>query len=285
LSDVESEESGMGRIAIVTGGGSGIGEALSRALAARGDTVVVADIDGAAAERVAGEIGAASTAAKVDVRDAAAVQALVDDTVAAHGRLDLIFNNAGIGIGGDVLELTVAHWDRIIDINLRGVVHGVQAAYPVMAKQRSGHIINTASIAGLIQPPYMGPYVATKHAVVGLSLSLRGEAKAHGVNVTVVCPGWTDTPILDSTGPDDLPKPTMAQDGGVREVAEKMGRLYTTSELAQDVLTAIDRNKAMVVTPRKFRMLWRVQRLSPTGFAALIGVGARREQKKRLTAS
>src|SRR3954447_8385185 len=194
----------MGRIAIVTGGGSGIGEALSRALAGRGDTVVVADIDGAAAERVAGEIS--GHAAKVDVRDAASVQALVDDTVAAHGRLDLMVNNAGIAVGGDALELTVAHWDRIIDINLRGVVHGIQAAYPVMAKQRSGHIVNTASMAGLTAPAFMAPYVAVKHAVVGLSMSLREEAKAHDVNVTVVCPFWIDTPILDSTGPDDLPK-------------------------------------------------------------------------------
>src|SRR5436305_10811263 len=101
----------MARIAIVTGGGSGIGEALSRALAARGDTVVVADIDGASAERVAGDIGGSSMAAKVDVRDAAAVQSLVDDAVAKYGRLDLMFNNAGIPVGGPVLELTVEHWD------------------------------------------------------------------------------------------------------------------------------------------------------------------------------
>ncbi|MDQ1695359.1 MAG: hypothetical protein QOJ03_712 [Frankiaceae bacterium] len=267
----------MGRIAIVTGGGSGIGEALSRALAARGDTVIVADIDGAAAERVAGEVQ--GVAAKVDVRDAAAVQALVDDTVAAHGRLDLIFNNAGIGIGGDVLELTVAHWDRIIDINLRGVVHGVQAAYPVMARQRSGHIVNTASVAGLVAPPYMAPYVAVKHAVVGLSLALRGEAAAHKVGVTVVCPGWTDTPILDSTGPADLSTPS-GIDGGVREVAEKMGKLYSPAALAQDILRGIERNKAMVVTPGKARFMWRLARLSPTGLAAVTGVLARREQKK-----
>src|SRR4051812_28103555 len=146
----------MARVAIVTGGGSGIGEALCRALAARGDTVIVADIDGASAERVASDIR--GVASKVDVRDATAVQALVDDTVATHGRLDLIFNNAGIGVGGDILDLTIAHWDRIIDINLRGVVHGVAAAYPVMARQRSGHIVNTASVAGLTPPPYLTPY-------------------------------------------------------------------------------------------------------------------------------
>jgi NAD(P)-dependent dehydrogenase (short-subunit alcohol dehydrogenase family) len=271
----------MARVAIVTGGGSGIGEALSRALAARGDTVVVADIDGASAQRVATEIGAKATAAKVDVRDAAAVQALVDDTVTAHGRLDLMVNNAGIGVGGDVLELTVAHWDRIIDINLRGVVHGVQAAYPVMARQRRGHIVNIGSVAGLTPPPYLTPYVATKHAVVGLSLALRGEAKAHKVGVTVVCPGWTDTPILDSTGPEDLPRPASAPEGGVREAAEKMGKLYSPDALARDIIRGIERNKAMVVTPRQARILWRVMRIAPTGFAAVIGFTARREQRKR----
>lgn len=273
----------MARVAIVTGGGSGIGEALCRALAARGDTVIVADIDGAAAERVASDLGVRATATKVDVRDAAAVQAVVDEAVATHGRLDLIFNNAGIGVGGDVLELSVAHWDRIIDINLRGVVHGIQAAYPVMARQRSGHIVNTASVAGLTPPPYMAPYVATKHAVVGLSLSLRGEAKANGVKVTVVCPGWTDTPILDSTGPDDLPKPPSIGEGA-RATAERMGKLYQPDQLAQDILRGIDRNKAMVVAPRQARILWRVMRLAPVGFATVMGVTARRERKRRLAA-
>ena len=272
----------MARVAIVTGGGSGIGEALCRALAARGDTVIVTDIDGASAERVAGDIGANAVAAKVDVRDAAAVQGLVDDTVAAHGTLDLIVNNAGIGVGGDVLQLTVAHWDRIIDINLRGVVHGIQAAYPVMARQRRGHIVNIGSVAGLTPPPYLTPYVATKHAVVGLSLALRGEAKAHNVGVTVVCPGWTDTPILDSTGPEDLPKPSTAPEGGVREAAEKMGKLYSPAALAQDILRGVDRNKAMVVTPRQARLLWRAMRIAPTGFAALAGFTARREHQKRM---
>ena len=270
----------MAAVAIVTGGGSGIGEALCRALAARGDTVVVADIDGASAERVAGDLGARATAAKVDVRDAAGVQALVDETVDRHGRLDIMVNNAGIAVGGDALELTLAHWDRIIDINLRGVIHGVQAAYPVLVRQRSGHIVNTASMAGLTAPAYLAPYVAVKHAVVGLSLSLREEAKAHDVNVTVVCPFWIDTPILDSTGPDDLPKPASMQTAGVREAAEKMG-IYSPQALARDIIRGIDRRKAMVVAPRRGRIVWRLSRLSPPAFSALMGVVTRREMNKR----
>jgi NAD(P)-dependent dehydrogenase (short-subunit alcohol dehydrogenase family) len=271
-----------GRCAIVTGGGSGIGEALSRALVARGDTVIVADIDGASAERVAGELGGLATAAKVDVRDADAVQALVDDTVAAHGRLDLIFNNAGIAVGGDDLELGVAHWDRIIDINLRGVVNGVQAAYPVMAKQRSGSIVNTASVAGLIPVPFLAPYVAVKHAVVGMSLSLRGEAKGHNVNVTVVCPGFTDTPLLDKTGPDDLPKPKSMREGTARESAQRMGKLYPVDQLAQDILRGVDRKKAFVVAPRQARAFWRVYRLMPVPFVAIAGFGGRREHRRMI---
>ena len=273
----------MGRIAIVTGGGSGIGEALCRALDARGDTVVVADIDGPAAERVAGDLRNA-TAAKVDVREPEAVHALVDDTVAAHGRLDLMFNNAGIGVGGDVLELTVAHWDRIIDINLRGVVHGVQAAYPVMARQRSGHIINTGSLAGLTAPSFMTPYVAVKHAVVGLSFALRGEAAEHNVGVTVLCPGFVDTPILDSMGPDDLPKTRLAATGGIRDMAKKMHPLYPPAQLAQDVLAAVDRNKPIVIVPWQARLLWRLTRLTPTGAAAVSGWIARREHRKQIAA-
>ena len=274
----------MTRISIVTGGGSGIGAALSRALVNRGDTVIVADIDGAAAEKIAGDLGPLASAAKVDVRDADAVKALVDDTVAAHGRLDLIFNNAGIAVGGDDLELGVAHWDRIVDINLRGVVNGVQAAYPVMARQRSGSIVNTASVAGLIPVPYLSPYVAVKHAVVGLSLSLRGEAKAHKVNVTVVCPGFTDTPILDSTGPDDLPKPASMREGAARESAQRMGKLYSPDALAQDILRGVDRKKAFVVAPRQARLIWRLYRIMPVPFAAIAGVGGRREHKRMVSA-
>jgi NAD(P)-dependent dehydrogenase (short-subunit alcohol dehydrogenase family) len=252
---------------------------LCRALARRGDSVTVADIDGAAAQRVADEIG--GTAAKVDVRDVDGVAALVEDVVGSAGRLDLMVNNAGVGVGGDVSELTVAHWDRVIDVNLRGVVHGVQAAYPVMVRQRSGHIVNTASMAGLVPAPYLAPYDATKHAVVGLSLSLRGEASLHGVKVTVVCPGWIDTPLLDSTGPDDLPKPSSTQTGGVREMASRMGGLYSPDALAADIVRGIERNRPMVVAPRQARILWRMMRLSPPLFTALTGWQFRREHMKQ----
>ena len=244
----------MTRIAIVTGAASGIGQALARALAARGDTVVVADLDGEAAGRAAGELAR--------LGPGTARPAVVDDTCGRYGRLDVMVNNAGIGVGGDAQELGLAHWDRVIDVNLRGVVHGIHAAYPVMIGQGCGHIVNTASLAGLLPGPLLTPYAMTKHAVVGLSLSLRAEAAAYGIGVTAVCPGFVDTPILDKGGPDDLPKP--AFNGSERDVARHFQpRLYSPDRLAQDILRGIDRNAALVIAPASARVAWRLWRYAP----------------------
>src|ERR1700754_1918200 len=163
-----------GKQAIVTGAGSGIGAALCRALASAGATVMCTDIDGVAPQKTASAIGARS--ARLDVTDAPAVQAAVDEVVDRAGRLDLMFNNAGICWGGDTELLTLDQWNAIIDINIRGVVHGVAAAYPLMLRQGHGYIINTASMAGLAAGGHLTSYVATKHAVVGLSMALRSEA-------------------------------------------------------------------------------------------------------------
>lgn len=260
----------MARIAIVTGGGSGIGRALCAGLVRRGDEVIVADVDGQAAAAVAGELTSAgpgtASSQTVDVCDAAGVAALVHAVVERHGRLDLMFNNAGIGMGGPVEELTVAHWDRVIDVNLRGVVHGVQAAYPVMVRQGHGHLINTASLAGLVPSPGTVPYVASKSAVVGLSFGLRAEGAAKGVRVSVVCPGVVDTPILDARTPEDLPVVPSREriDGRAMFAAAGGGRLLNPEVMAAAVLRGIDRNRAVIVEPRSARVLWRLMRLSPT---------------------
>jgi NAD(P)-dependent dehydrogenase (short-subunit alcohol dehydrogenase family) len=182
-----------GKVAIVTGGGSGIGEAVCWELARRGAHVVVADIDAEAAERVAKLIGA--EARRVDVSTEADVQGLVVDTVAAHERLDYMFNNAGIGIGGDARDLTSEHWRRVLDVDLNGVLYGTLVAYKVMARQGYGHIVNTASAAGLLPHLLNAPYSTAKHAVVGLSRSLRLEGADLGVKVSVVCPGFVRTNI------------------------------------------------------------------------------------------
>src|SRR5260370_3485341 len=139
----------MARIAIMPGAGSGIGGAVAGGLVLRGDTVVVVDIDGDGAERVAGGLArqgpGAATSAALDVRDAAAVAALVRSTHDSHGRLDVMVNNAGIAIGGEAHELVLSHWDPAIAANLRGVGHGVHAVFPLIVRERFGAILKTSS--------------------------------------------------------------------------------------------------------------------------------------------
>lgn len=246
-----------GKQAIVTGAGSGIGAALCRALVGAGAHVVCTDIDGGAAERTAAALGGGARAARLDVTDAGAVQAVVDDVVDRAGRLDLMFNNAGICWGGDTELLTLDQWNAIIDINLRGVVHGVAAAYPLMLRQGHGHIINTASMAGLAAAGQITSYVTTKHAVVGLSMALRSEAVPRGVGVLVVCPAAVETPILDKGAVGGFV-------GRDYFLQTQGGKPYDADRLAQDILRAVEKNKAILVKPRIARVQWLFARVAPT---------------------
>ncbi|MEW2478969.1 SDR family NAD(P)-dependent oxidoreductase [Mycobacterium sp. NPDC049093] len=244
-----------GKQALVTGAGSGIGAALCRALAGAGTEVLCTDIDEDAAARTAAPLGARS--ARLDVTDAAAVQAAVDGVVDRAGRLDLMFNNAGIVWGGDTELLTLDQWNAIIDINVRGVVHGVAAAYPQMIRQGHGHIVNTASMAGLAAAGQLTSYVMTKHAVVGLSMALRSEAAAHGVGVLAVCPAAVETPILDKGAVGGfVGRDYFLQGQGVKTA-------YDADRLAADTLRAIARNKAILVKPRRAQASWLFARVAP----------------------
>lgn len=244
-----------GKQAIVTGAGSGIGAALCRALAAAGAEVVCTDIDGDAAAHTAAPLGARSD--RLDVTDAAAVQATVDEVVDRAGRLDLMFNNAGIAWGGDTELLTLEQWNAIIDVNIRGVVHGVAAAYPLMVKQGHGHIVNTASMAGLTAAGQITSYVMSKHAVVGLSLALRSEAAGRGVGVLAVCPGAVETPILDKGAVGGF----VGRDFFVKGQGLKVA--YDPDRLARETLRAVTRNKALLVKPHLAHGQWLLARLAP----------------------
>jgi NAD(P)-dependent dehydrogenase (short-subunit alcohol dehydrogenase family) len=256
----------QGRVAIVTGAASGIGKALAGTLARRGATVVLADIDEAGAKAAADALAAGPpgrvSGVALDVTDAEAVAALVERVAQDHGHLDFLFNNAGIAVAGPVSELTLAHWNRTIDVNLRGVVHGVVAAYPIMIRQGRGHIVNTASLAGLLPSPMLTPYGMTKHGVVSLSESLRMEAAEHGVRVSVVCPGVIDTPLLDKGNPPDLP-PVVHVPNARTLLTKMIGRAYPAASLAEDVLDGVARNRPIIVTPRHARIPWRIYRISP----------------------
>ncbi len=255
----------QGKIAIVTGAASGIGRELAIQLCAEGAAVVVSDIDGAGAEAVAAGINAQSNAraeaVAVDVTDATAMSALVSDTVDKHGRLDLMFNNAGIAVSGDARDLEIAHWKRVIDVNLMGVVHGADAAYKAMAAQGHGHIVNIASLAGLIPFPTNAPYGATKHAVVGLSMSMRTEGEELGVRVSVVCPGFIESNIYTASEAVNV-----AQDKLLSQIPFKK---VPTAVAAQKILAGVERNKAIIVFPGYARLFWWLYRLSPRTVAPL----------------
>ncbi len=253
-----------GAVAVVTGGASGIGRALAEALAGRGATVVLGDLQAELATEVAAGIrsrGGAATAAELDVADYLAVERLVRAAVSDHGRLDYIFNNAGIGISGGIDRYQLEDWYRVLEVNLRGVVHGVHAAYPVMCEQGFGHIVNTASMAGLIPTPMTVSYTATKHAVVGLSTALRIEAKARGVLVSVLCPGAVRTAILDGGkyGKQLLDIPPDLQ----RRFIERL-RPMDADRFAEQALRRVAANHAIIIIPGRWKLIWWLHRLSPS---------------------
>lgn len=249
------------KVAIVTGGGSGIGRALCLALARRGVRVLVADIDLASAQQVAAQCGSTASAVQLDVADANAVQACVAQHASQQGRLDLVFNNAGIGVGGDSQEIPLAAWKRVMDINVYGVLHGVLAAYPIMLKQGFGHIVNTASLAGLGPAPLLTPYAMSKHAVVGLSTSLRIEAASKGVQVSVLCPSAIETPILDSENPKEY---AISWTPNLRRFLTALaGPPYSADKCAEETLQALAHNVPVIVLPARARMAWRIGRLFP----------------------
>ena len=250
--------------AIVTGGASGIGKALAEELARRGCEVVLADMQIEMAQDVAAQIqasGGRAKAVEVDVTDFPALERLVRKTVESSGRLDYIFNNAGIAIGGTANHYSIEDWNKIIDINLRGVVNGIQAAYFIMIEQGFGHIVNTASMAGLMPNPVNVAYATTKHAVVGLSLSLRVEAAQMGIRVSVICPGVIRTPILEGGKYGKILMNIPAEK--LRDMWEKF-KPMSPDILARKVLNAIAKNKAIIVVPSLWKLIWWLNRLSPT---------------------
>ncbi|MEW6443650.1 MAG: SDR family NAD(P)-dependent oxidoreductase [bacterium] len=253
-------ETFRGKVAIVTGGASGIGKSLCQELGKAGADVTVTDIneDGATrAAEAARSAGGRASSAKLDVRVEADVRGLIDRTAAEKGRLDYMFNNAGIGVGGEVQDMTLDHWRSIVDVNLWGVLYGTLAAYQIMIRQGSGHIINTASSAGLVPAPLLTAYGMTKHGVVGLSVGLRAEGAGKGVKVSVVCPGFIDTPIFDST---TYVKTDKERTWSVKPPWIKM---MSADACARDILKGVARNKGIIPVQAPAYIMWWLNRLNP----------------------
>ena len=253
-----------GATAIVTGAASGIGRSLATELARRGCEVVLADLQIEQAEEAASGIKAAggkATAVQIDVRDFPAIKRLVGDTFRRSGRLDYIFNNAGIGIGGGVNRYAIEDWNYIVDVNLRGVINGVHAAYPLMIGQGFGHIINTASMAGLLPSPGHVAYATTKHAIVGLSISLRAEAALLRVRVSVLCPGVIRTPIWEGGGKYGKTYSVISPEL-VKQLLEK-ARPMPPDIFAKKALNLVAKNKGIIIVPALWKSRWWFNRLSP----------------------
>jgi NAD(P)-dependent dehydrogenase (short-subunit alcohol dehydrogenase family) len=195
-----------GRVAVVTGGASGIGLGLATRFLAEGMKVVVADVEKDALDHAVttlqgdGGVGGDVLGVVTDVTDAAQVAALADATMERFGAVHVVCNNAGVGGGGLSWEMPLSTWEWVIGVNLWGVIHGIRSFVPLLLQQPEGHVVNTASVAGLVAAPFMGPYNASKHAVVGVSETLHHEMAFMGANVgvSVLCPGWVNTRIADS---------------------------------------------------------------------------------------
>jgi len=246
------------KIVIVTGAASGLGRALCEEMGRRGAVIVATDIDQEGAEQVASTVASAggkAEAALLDVTHAEDVQKRVEETASNHGRLDYIFNNAGIAVAGEVYDMSLDDWRHIIDINLWGVIYGTHAAYPIMVKQRSGHIVNVASTAGLVAFPICTPYSTTKHAVVGLSSSLREEAREFGVKVSAVCPGFIKTNIFEAAVMVNTSR------DGLVSTAEETG--LDVDKAALKVLRGVERNQRIINFPGQARLFWLLHRLHP----------------------
>jgi NAD(P)-dependent dehydrogenase (short-subunit alcohol dehydrogenase family) len=198
----------------------------------------------------------------LDVTSRSDLEAAIGEVVARHGRLDLMVNNAGVAIFGEVDVLTLDDWDRIIDVNFRGVAHGTTLAYAQMVRQGGGHIVNTASVAGLLPVPLQAHYCATKHAVVGLSRTLAVEAREHGVGVTAFCPGFVETGMFTNNT-------IRGSTAGVDPRRLVPIRPLDPAVAVRRLLDGIERGDELVITPFYGRLGWWLERLSPAAATRL----------------
>ncbi len=203
--------------------------------------------------------------AYLDVTQAGDVEKLIQETASESGCLDYMFNNAGIDIMGEMRSLNLNHWKRIVDVNLWGVIHGTSAAYRLMSEQGFGHIVNTASAAGLMPTAMNTAYSTTKHGVVGLSTSLHTESAAYGVNVSVVCPGFIDTSILKTPELIKIDKSILEEKMGKRPL-----KMMKPSVCAKIILKGVARNRPIISITSFSTTFWFIYRLFPNSFVNLM---------------
>ena len=240
------------KVVVITGGGGGIGAAMARAFAARGARLVLADLDEGAMASVASTVpGAEPLCVRTDVGDLGSVKALADAAEKRFGGVDVVCNNAGIALFGEMAQATHADWEFTMRVNFWGVVHGVEVFVPRLLARGSGHVVNTASMAGLVGMQWLGVYCASKFAVVGLTESLHRELAPHGIGVSVLCPMIVETDINQNSvrmRPPELKNPGPEPIVPSADVAGMVGSVIKPEEVARRVVRAIERNDLYVLT-------------------------------------
>jgi NAD(P)-dependent dehydrogenase (short-subunit alcohol dehydrogenase family) len=260
--------------AVITGSARGIGREMALALARPGTRIVLADIDDANETRALVEArGGEALTVRCDVSSSDDVKALVDRAEDWLGTIDLWVNNAGVLVAGQLSDLSLDDYRHAINVNLWGVVHGCHHVVPVMLRRGGGRILNVASLAGSVTLPQMGAYNATKAAVIALSETLHAELRAKSIAVTVLCPSFTRTNLLDAS--------TGAATDSTMSAARKLMRLMgqTPRQVAEIVLEASRAGKLYAVPAVHARMAWRAKRLMPQGFTRALGVLHRAVQR------
>ena len=252
-----------GRVAVVTGGASGIGFGLASAFAAEGMKVVVGDIEEPALDEAVAKLevsGAEVLGVRTDVSDDSSVAALAAAAVERFGAIHVACNNAGVGGGGLSWEAPLDTWQWVLGVNMWGVIHGIRAFVPVLMQQDEAHIVNTASIAGLAAGPFMGPYNASKHAVVALSETLYHEMAmtAPQVKVSVLCPGWVKTRIAESARNRPAGSEPVDAEGNAGLILQTfIERGMPPAELAVSVLDAIRDERFWILPHDDAEPFWR----------------------------
>jgi NAD(P)-dependent dehydrogenase (short-subunit alcohol dehydrogenase family) len=248
------------KVAVITGAASGIGFGLAQAAAERGMKLVLADIEPAALEHAAVELektGAQLITVVTDVSKAASMEYLETRTMEAFGGVHLVFNNAGVGGGGCIWELDTDYWEWVLGANLWGVIHGMRVFTKHLIAQGEGHIVNTASVAGLISAPGTGPYTVSKHAVVALSEVLAGELRNanSAVGVSVLCPSFVDTKIYLAErnrplSPEKKNDPAYIEEQKL--IGELAGEFFKTTmsptEVGRQVFEAVEQERFYILT-------------------------------------
>ena len=255
-----------GKVALVTGGGSGIGRALCLELASAGAWVICTDVDPDKADETVKLISDdKAVARKLDVTSLQNFETVISEIIGSYQKLDIIFNNAGIAVSGELRDTNVGHWKKILDINLVGVINGSQTAYGQMLKQGSGQIVNIASGAGLMGSlALLSTYSVTKHAVVNYTEILRLEAKELGIKANVVCPGFISSSI-GSNGLYINTKPSWAE-----EAQKQVGKGITTQDAARRILTGVAKNKAVIIFPFEVKAILFLSKLFKRLFKIIV---------------